>query len=79
MKDPRAGDLLAYCKRVEMDFFEHANSVEEYYGLLAEKIYKICEELVEKKELKLATVSALQRQQNDGRLRAEQNKLNRTR
>ncbi|KAI6223953.1 Histone acetyltransferase [Aphelenchoides besseyi] len=60
LHDPRLKDLILYARKIEKDLFEQANDREEYYYLLAEKIYKIQKELHEKKNQRLQEQSRSQ-------------------
>jgi E1A/CREB-binding protein len=53
LQDQRIKDLISYARKVEKEMFEIASDREEYYHLLAEKIYKIQKELQEKKNRRL--------------------------
>ena len=53
MQDQRVSSLIQYAMKVENIMFETASSREEYYKLLAEKIYSIRKELEDRKRSKL--------------------------
>ncbi|KAI6177180.1 Histone acetyltransferase [Aphelenchoides bicaudatus] len=53
MRDQRVVDLITYARHVENEMFEYANDKEEYYRLLAEKIYKIQKGLQEKQKRRI--------------------------
>lgn len=53
LRDPRIPLLIQYAMKVEKTMFETASSRDEYYQLLAEKIYRICMELEKRRKLKM--------------------------
>ena len=53
VQDRRVASLIQYAMKVEKAMFETATSQEEYYQLIAEKIYRICKELEERRRVKI--------------------------
>uniref|UniRef100_A0A7E4UZT3 histone acetyltransferase n=1 Tax=Panagrellus redivivus TaxID=6233 RepID=A0A7E4UZT3_PANRE len=64
MQDQRIKDLISYARKVEKEMFELARDKEEYYHLLAERIYKIQKELQEKKSRRIELQQQQQRMEN---------------
>lgn len=62
-KDPRLANLVGYAVKTECEMYEQAKDQEEYFHLLAERIYKIQKEFEDKQKTRnlnknLATVGA---------------------
>ncbi|XP_071483868.1 histone acetyltransferase p300-like [Diadema antillarum] len=56
LQDRRMANLVNYARKVEKDKFEQATNKEEYYHLIAEKIYKIRIVLEERRQRRLAEI-----------------------
>ena len=54
LQDRQVTSLIQYAMKVEKAMFETATSREEYYQLLAEKIYRIRKELEQRRMMKSA-------------------------
>ena len=52
LQDRRVASLIQYAMKVEKAMFETATSRDEYYQLLAEKIYRMRKELEERRKIK---------------------------
>lgn len=53
LQDQRLRSLIQYAMKVEKSFFEASSSRDQYYQLLAEKIYHIRRELEERRAKKM--------------------------
>ncbi|KAM4048756.1 uncharacterized protein ACNLHF_027651 [Anomaloglossus baeobatrachus] len=52
LNDPRMGNLVAYARGVESQMYESTNSKDEYYHLIAVKIYRVQRELAERRQIR---------------------------
>ena len=53
LQDSRVNSIIQYAMKVEKTMFEVSSSREEYYRLLAEKIYRVRKELEERRRIKI--------------------------
>ena len=58
LQDQRVHSLIQYALKVEKAMFEMASGQEEYYQLLAEKIFRIRKELEERRKRRLEMAQA---------------------
>lgn len=61
--DPRLNNLVNYASRTECDMYEAAKDQEEYFHLLAERIYKIQKEFEDKQQKNQKQLQSRQQQQ----------------